>query len=139
MEKKIKYPSVSYSSLVPVYTEEDPDFPTAYRQVAYTRGLARQGYPELETLLTRSQTNYSVLNDALQEIRRNGTCFAEGDRFTFGTGGYRYTVEFRRSYAPTGPCLRIVLPGVEETFQSLPANMAADLIDWDPDAFDLPY
>lgn len=139
MKGKIKYPAISYTRMVPVYAEDDPEWVTAYRQVACTHGLSRQGLPELEVLLTRTAENCSILSDALREMQVSGARYAAGDRVTFGQGGYRYTVEFRRSYCPSGACLRIVVPGVDEDFQSLPANTATYLVENDPAAFEMTY
>lgn len=139
MNQKIKYPTISYTRMVPVYAENNPDWVTSYRQVACTHGLSRQGLPELEVLLSRTAENHSILSDALREIRVNGARYAAGDRITLSSGRARYTVEMRRSYCPSGACLRIFVPGVDEEFQSLPTNMAADLVENDPAAFEVTY
>lgn len=139
MNQKIKYPAISYTRMVPVYAEGDPARVIAYRQVARTHGLARQGLPEMEVLLTHTTENCSILRDALREMRAYGKRYADGDRVTFTHGWERYTVEFRRSYCPSGSCLRITVPGVDEAFQTMPANMAADLVEWDTDAFEITY
>ncbi|MBQ8684415.1 MAG: hypothetical protein IJ518_07880 [Clostridia bacterium] len=100
-------------------------YPEYYLQYAATLGLERgYGHPEIEALITfnTTYTGHSVVSYLVKTIK-DGARYASGDRVDI-PGFYSWqvlgTVEFRESRNSYGPCLRAVVVGVEEAFQSLP-------------------
>ena len=109
--------------------EEEWDIPSYYLQISRTLGMERvHGLPEVQTLITHTieYMGHSVLEDLLRAVRE-GVRFKAGDRLTLtprNTWKEPYEVELRESADNYGPCLRAVVLGIEEDFQSLPTEEA---------------
>ena len=117
------YPAIVSSDYAPV---TESDFALYYLQISRTLGLAENyGHPELQTLISLSGNNggYSVLNYLVKQIQK-GARYQAGDRVTIPDFFGNYTVEFRESRDTYGACLRAVVLGLEDNFQSLNENEA---------------
>lgn len=148
-------PHVSYISTdyaVPFHDEDDEWwFPDYYYQISNTLGLSeRFDHPELEAFITFdvAEGGYSVLRYLCSNIEK-GAKYKAGDRIelplTNNYGGGNLddlldeltddtdststcrVVEFVESQNSYGPCLRAVVLGIEEKYQSLSEN---DAIKW---------
>ena len=105
--------------------------PSYYYQIGNTMGMERlYQHKELECFITFSveDEGCSILRQVEAKIR-NGARFSDGERLVIKKDGSflfddEYTVEFRNSENCYGPCLRIVVLGIEEEFQSLPEKEA---------------
>lgn len=112
-----------------------------YMQIARSLGVDRDyNHPNIEALINFDVElgHHSVLEKILNDIK-NGARYAAGDRTTIR--GYplneEYTVEFRESHDEFGYCLRAVVLGIAEEYQSLPTDKAYDYLKkqeslWDP-------
>lgn len=131
-----KKPHIAYISsdyAIPKSQETDEYFGEwYYYQISRTLGLESDfGHPEIETLITFSVDcgGNSVLRD-ISEAVRNGARFCVGDKAKFNRNYCsEYTVEFRQSNSCYGPCIRAVVLGIEEEYQSLSEKEAFEWIE----------
>ncbi len=125
--RKNRKPSVSYvisNITTPCAAEDFEDYCGFwfYYQTATTIGLQRDfNHPNLECFITFTcdYGGHSVLQQLGARVKK-GERFAAGDRTTVvDTFKLPWEVEFRESQNPYGPCLRAVVLGIGEEFQSL--------------------
>lgn len=102
-------------------------------QVTHSIGLENDyNHPDIEMLINfnRGEHGNRVLEDILYSIS-TGKQYKAGDRETIMLSDSRVkscVVEFRESESRFGKCLRAVVLGMEEEFQSLPTEKALEYI-----------
>ncbi len=130
---KNRKPGVAYvSSNYAAPFADEFGFSPYYYQISSTLGLARDfGHPDIEALITFDVDfgGDSVVRHLAERVR-GGEKFSAGQQVTV-PGNYwqkTFTVEFRESENAYGECLRAVVLGLEEEYQSLPEREAFEYL-----------
>lgn len=116
------YPGIAFTNYASI--EDDEGFAFYYLQISRTLGLERSyDHPELQTLITLSTEagGSSVLTYLVKQVR-NGVRYHAGDRVEVPDPfcpQSLHTVELRESCDCYGPCLRAVVLGMEDAYQSM--------------------
>ena len=110
----------------------DADGFPPYRQIARSLGLDWDyNHPNIEAMINfdPSLGQHTVMTHVLNTIAA-GARYAPGDRIRYKWDRWNdeYIIEFRESCDAYGPCLRAVVLGIEEEFQSLDSDAACAYI-----------
>lgn len=111
-----------------------------YKQIARSLGVDWDyDHLNIEAMINfdPSTGQHTVMSFVLNQIAA-GARFSHGDRISYRAGHWNdeYIIEFRESEDSYGPCLRAVVLGIEEEFQSLPSDEAYALIATSADRID---
>ena len=131
IKRRVKVGTAIISSGYTPCSDED-QFPLYFYQISRTLGLEKYGHPELETLITLSVNNggSSILRYLVRCVE-SGQRFMRGQRFVIprSIDNYlEYVVEFQPSNDEYGFCLRAVVIGIEEEYQSMPSENAYEFL-----------
>lgn len=128
-ERKTKAGRKGFAFTLTDYCYIDGDGFPPYKQIARSLGVDRDyDHPNIEAMINFDPTlgQHTVMSHVLKTIA-GGARYAPGDRIDYQTGSpwnEAYIIEFRASCDDYGPCLRAVVLGIEEEYQSLPSEAA---------------